>query len=99
MAQENKNPRLTGPDGPRKGPKFSLYWIYAIIAGILLYANFMKIAPETTQTYELEFKQKMLLAGDVEKLDLVENKKMVRVYIKPDSINKPFYLDKLKLSS
>jgi cell division protease FtsH len=99
MAQENKNPRLTGPDGPRKGPKFSLYWIYAIIAGILLFANFMKFAPETTQTYELEFKQKMLLAGDVEKLDLVENKKMVRVYIKPDSINKPFYLDKMKLST
>lgn len=99
MAQENKNSRLTGPDGPRKGPKFSLYWIYAIIAGILLFANFMKFAPETTQTYELEFKQKMLLAGDVEKLDLVENKKMVRVYIKPDSISKPFYLDKMKLST
>ena len=82
-------------DGSRKGPKFNIYWIYAIIAGILLFAQFMKFAPETTQTWEQEFKQKMLLQGDVEKLELIKNKDRVRVYIKPDSIFKKFYTEKL----
>ncbi len=102
MAQENKTPRLNGQDrgdGPRKGPKFNIYWIYAIIAGVLLFAQFMKFSPETTGTYEQEFKQKMLLPGDVERLDLVKNKDLVRVYIKPDSIYKKFYHDKMKLTT
>ncbi|MEA3425341.1 MAG: ATP-dependent zinc metalloprotease FtsH [Bacteroidota bacterium] len=98
MSQENKNARIGGPDkgdGSRKGPKFNIYWIYAIIAVVLLFAQFMKFAPETTQTWEQEFKQKMLLQGDVEKLDLIKNKDRVRVYIKPDSIYKKFYSEKL----
>ena len=99
MAQENKSPKLSGQDkgdGPRKGPKFNIYWIYAIIAAVLLFAQFMKFAPEVTQTSEQEFKQKMLLEGDVERLDLVKNKDLVRVYIKSDRISKPFYTTKLK---
>lgn len=90
---------MTGPeksDGPRKGPKFSIYWVYGIIAAVLLSAQFMKFAPELTPTYELEFKQNMLLKGDVERLDLVKNKDKVRVYIKPDSLYKNFYRDKFK---
>jgi AFG3 family protein len=98
MAQENKVPRSNNQDkgdGSRKGPKFSIYWIYAIIAGVLLLAQFYKIAPDTIKISELEFKQKMLLQGDVEKLDLVKNKDKVRVYIKPDSLYKPFYVGRL----
>ncbi len=98
MSQENKNIKSTGPDkgdGPRKGPKFNIYWIYAIIAVVLLLVNFVKMSPETISTYELEFNQKMLLQGDVLKLDLVKNKDKVRVYIKPDSIYKKFYAEKL----
>jgi AFG3 family protein len=99
MSQENKNPRLTGPekgDGPRKGPKFSIYWIYAIIAVILLSAQFAHFTPELTPTSELEFKQNMLLQGDVEKLDLVKNKDRVRVYIRPENLDKSFYRNKFK---
>ncbi|MES2331586.1 MAG: ATP-dependent zinc metalloprotease FtsH [Bacteroidota bacterium] len=99
MSQENKPTRLNGQDkgeGPRKGPKFSIYWIYAIIAAVLLLANFIKGTPETIKVDEVEFKQKMLLQGDVEKLDLVKNKDKVRVYIKQDSLSKKFYVDKLQ---
>jgi cell division protease FtsH len=99
MPQENRSPKLPiqdKGDGPRKGPKFSIYWIYAIIAAVLLFAQFMKFAPETTQTNEAEFTQKMLLQGDVERIDLVKNKDLVRVYIKPENIYKQFYTDKLK---
>lgn len=101
MSQENKPTRLNGPDkgeGPRKGPKFSIYWIYAIIAAVLLLAQLYRGAPETVKVSDLEFRQKMLLQGDVEKLDLVKNKDKVRVYIKQDSLYKKIYADKLQKS-
>ena len=101
MSQENKPTRLNGPDkgeGPRKGPKFSIYWIYAIIALVLLGAQYLRTSPETLKVSELEFKQKMLLQGDVAKLDLVKNKDRVRVYIKQDSLYKKIYVDKLQKS-
>ena len=72
MSQENKNmkPGMQDKgDGPRKGFKFNPYWVYAIIAIILLSAQFMRFAPDLTRTTEQEFKQKMLIKGDVEKLD------------------------------
>ena len=97
MSEENKNIRPGGPekaDGSRKGPKFSIYWVYAIIAAVLLSAQFMKFAPELLPTYEQEFKQIMLLKGDVERLDLIKGKDKVRVYIKADSLYKDFYKTK-----
>ena len=99
MLQENKNNKSGNQDkgeGSRKGPKFSIYWIYAIIAAVLLSAQFMKFAPDLTKTTEQEFKQFMLAKGDVEKLDLIKNKDRVRVYINPDSLSKEFYVIKFK---
>jgi len=81
--------------GP-KLPKFNIYWVYGLIALSLLSARFFQIAPDITTTTEQEFKQVMLLHGDVERLDFVDNKQTVRVYIKPDSIEKDFYVQKFK---
>src|SRR3954471_14140291 len=80
----------------RKGPKFSIYWIYAIIAVVLIAANLFNMSPDAARTTELDFRQKMLAAGDVEKLDLIKNKELVRVYIKSDSLSKPFYSQRFK---
>ncbi|WP_018613120.1 ATP-dependent zinc metalloprotease FtsH [Segetibacter koreensis] len=105
MAQEDKKikdfrniPGLpSGDDKPnRKGPKFSIYWIYAIIAVVLIAANLFNMSADAVKTTELEFRQQMLAKGDVEKLDLIKNKELVRVYIKQDSLNKPFYEKKIK---
>ncbi|MBN8720211.1 MAG: ATP-dependent zinc metalloprotease FtsH [Sediminibacterium magnilacihabitans] len=99
MLQENKNTKpgmQDKGDGPRKGFKFNPYWVYAIIAIILLSAQFMRFAPDLTRTTEQEFKQKMLIKGDVEKLDMVTNKHEVRIYIKQDSLAKDFYVQKFK---
>ncbi len=99
MSQENKNIKLGSDkgDGPRKGPKFSIYWIYAIIAVVLLGAQFFtKMSPEVNKSTEQEFRQNMLAQGDVLKLDIVKNKDLVRVYIKVDSLYKPFYSGKYK---
>ncbi len=106
MTQDDKNTKPdfrnipgipSGDDKPsRKGPKFSIYWIYAVIAVVLIGANFFSMTPDAVRTTELEFRQQMLAKGDVEKLDLVKNKELVRVYIKRESLDKPFYSKKLK---
>jgi cell division protease FtsH len=82
-------------DGP-KMPKFNIYWIYGLIALSLFSARFFQMSPELTTTTEQEFKQVMLVRGDVERIDLVQNKEIVRVYMKPDSIHKDYYVQKFK---
>jgi cell division protease FtsH len=95
MIPDNNKKKSPLGDGP-KMPKFNIYWIYGLIAISLLSARFFQTAPDIMTTSELEFKQVMLIGGDVEKIDLVQNKELVRVYIKPDSIDKDFYVQKLK---
>ena len=82
----------------RKGPKLNVYWIYGLIALFVLgYSLFGRISDVSSgQVTEQEFKQNMLLQGDVEKLDFINNKKLVRIYIKRDSLSKPFYQSKFK---
>ena len=58
MSQENKNIKLSGQDkgdGSRKGPKFNIYWIYAIILVVLLGTQFMKLSPDLIIITEQEF--------------------------------------------
>ena len=87
----------SGDDKPsRRGPKFSIYWIYGLIAVVLLGGTLFPRTPDAVPTTELEFRQQMLAKGDVEKLDLVKNKELVRVYIKKESLDRPFYVNKLK---
>lgn len=105
MAQDNNQMRPPGlpernEEGkePRKGPKLNVYWIYGLIALFILgYSMFGKMSMESSgEITEQEFKQNMLLQGDVEKLDFINNKKLVRIYIKHDSITKPYYQSKFK---
>lgn len=77
---------------PRRGPRFSIYWIYALVAIALIAFNLFKPGtPDVKTTTEQEFKDVMLRGGDVAKIDKVRNKELVRVYIKVDSLSKPFY--------
>ncbi len=108
MAQDDKKSKesrnIPGiPSGddkpPRKGPKFSIYWIYALIAIILVGAQLFNWSPDAVRTNELEFRQQMLAKGDVEKLNLIKNKELVRVYVKKESLEKPFYKNKIKRPS
>ncbi|HZE84574.1 MAG TPA: AAA family ATPase, partial [Puia sp.] len=84
-------------DGSRKGPKFSIYWIWGIIAAVLIGFNlFGTFTPDAHPVDELDFRKVMLAGGDVEKIDIISNKQLVRVYVKKDSLNKSFYANKLK---
>ncbi len=96
MIPENKS-KKKGPlgDGP-KLPKFNIYWIYGILFSILLYATFFsKMAPDVNVISHNEF-AKLMASGDVEKYVKVENKKVVRIYIKADSLQKEYYVQKFK---
>ena len=97
MSDLKNNKKKNSPlgDGP-KMPKFNIYWIYGLIALSLFSARFFQMTPELTTTTEQEFKQVMLMRGDVERIDLVQNKEIVRVYIKVDSIHKDYYVQKFK---
>ena len=92
-------PRGGGDENtPKKGPKFNIYWIWAVIAIILLGYNFLGsgFTPDARHLdSELEFRNNMLDKGDVARLVLVTNKNLVRVYIKKDSLEKPYYKDLL----
>jgi ATP-dependent metalloprotease FtsH len=89
------NNRPTGDDNtPRKGPRFSIYWIYAIIFAVLIgFQLFSPFSSSTAKTTPNEFKQ-MVLQGDVDKYTIISNRNIVRVYLKPSALDK--YRNKLK---
>src|SRR3954452_20285286 len=106
MAQEDKNNRPdlyerngNGNGGDdrnlKKGPRLNIYWIYAIIAAIILgYSLLKENGPDLKPITMQEFQQDMLSQGDVKQIYLIRNKDEVRVFIKPDSLRKPFYASK-----
>src|SRR3954468_1659504 len=103
MAQDDNKirPELPGRSGDDKGskkpPRFSIYWVYALIAVILIGYQFMHFSSDDSAVISFqEFQQNMLDQGDVAKLDLIKNKELVRVYIIEDSLKKPYYQQKLR---
>jgi cell division protease FtsH len=103
MAQDNNKmkPELFdkgGDKSPRRGgPRFSIYWIYALIAIALIAYNVFNLnQPDVQNTTEQDFREIMLKGGDVSKIDIVSNKKLVRVYIKQDSLSKEYYHSKFQ---
>src|SRR5688572_6461004 len=102
---EKKNPRIgnnrpAGEDPnqqPRKGPKFSIYWIYAIIFAVLigfqLFGTFSVNMTEISQDRFVE----MLTKGDIASYKIVSNRNRVKVTLKETSI--PTYDKDLKKGS
>src|SRR5215207_3635635 len=76
-------------ESPRKGPRFSIYWVYAIIFAVLIGFQFFggPFSSSLEKTSFENFKQ-MVVTGDVNKYIIVDNRDMVRVYLKPDAIQK-----------
>jgi len=101
-SQQSRFPGFNRPSGggddntPKKGPRFSIYWIYALVAIFLIgYQVFNGVKPDATNITDLKFKQEMLAKNHVEKIEPVKNKDVVRVYIKKDSLNQPIYKELL----
>src|SRR6187399_1490888 len=70
---------------PRKGPRFSIYWIYAIIFAVLIgFQLFSPFSANMAKTNSRDFKN-MILAGEVSKYEIVDNRKTVKVYLTQDA--------------
>jgi AFG3 family protein len=109
MSQEpyNKNdknnlPRFNGRkeddpnQPPKKGPRFSIYWIYAIIFAVLIgFQLFGPFSPNTAPI-DQDFFQQALKSGDIDKYVVVTNRSVVKVFLKKESLSKPEYATVLK---
>jgi len=74
--------------GDRKDPKkifrFNIYWVYILIAAVLLGLQFFKgFAPDALPTTQRIFEDSMLMKGYVDQYTIIKNKDIVRVTLKP----------------
>ncbi len=81
---DNNNKQGGGSKFPQ--PKFSIYWIYAIVALAIIGLNFFYSGGSPVETNLQKVKTQMLPKGDVERLDIVSNDRRVDVYIKKDRV-------------
>ena len=100
MSQEQNNdnrpPRFPNrpPGGgdpnqsPKKKPKFSIYWVYAIIFAILIgFQFFGPFSPNMAKISSLDFRHMIAKnADDVAKYVVIENKNKVKVYLSKQGI-------------
>jgi len=97
----NRNNSGGSNDAPRK-PRFSIYWIYAIVVVVLL-SNFMWGrmnggfgGPKPLTVTERTFYDSLVAPGFVERITKVKDKYLVRVYIRKDKQSDPFFTEKFK---
>ena len=82
---ENKNkPEEKKPNAP----KFNSYWIYGVIALLLIGLNFYQISGATNDPIKFPQFAEMVRAGDVDRLEII-NEKYAHVYIREDKLNNP----------
>lgn len=76
-----------------KKPAFNFYWIYAIIAVILIAFTLFDWEGGAREITEQEFKTEMLVKGDVDRIVVMDNK-LVKVFIKEGAIDSnEFHID------
>ncbi len=73
---------------PRKPFRFNIYWLYALIAAVLIGFNlFRGMAPDAIPTTQNVFEDSMLMKGYVKSYLVVKNKGVVRATLKPEAFN------------
>ncbi len=73
-----------------KKPKFNITWVYALIAISLFGIFLFQPTNDPIEVTWNRFEQEMLKANDVQKIEVVNNKK-VEIYIKPDRLKDQKY--------
>ncbi len=94
MSDEKQRPKVPGNFGNnKKNNGRNIYLIYMVIfMGIIGYVMFWNPSSSDTRAItEQVFKYDMVKNGDVKNIEQVKNKEVVRVYIKKDSLAKPYY--------
>ena len=80
---------------PKKGPRFSIYWIYAIILAVLIGFQLFggALSANMAKTNSLDFKR-LIATGEVQKYIIVDNRKTVKIYLNKTGIEN--HRDELK---
>ncbi|MFN5323624.1 MAG: ATP-dependent zinc metalloprotease FtsH [Bacteroidota bacterium] len=89
----NSGGRFPKGGTPRFG--FNFYWIYAILILIIFAVNFMDFGGRSKETNWVEFKNEMLMAHDVERIEVV-NRERVNVFIRKDRLTQDKYKEVAK---
>jgi AFG3 family protein len=84
------NNRPTGDENnaPRRGPRFSIYWIYAIIFAVLIGFSYYSPFSSSMGPVDQNDFQEMLKSGDVDHYVIISNRNVVRIYLKKEAIPK-----------
>lgn len=93
MSTEQNNQNKNKPGQQRK---FNFYWIYGLIAVILIGFQFFPFQGSPVQLKDIsKFREEMLLKGDVNRV-VVVNKEYAEIYIKEDRLeSEPYKADKV----
>ncbi len=84
----NRPPTNGDGEAPKKGPRFSIYWVYAIIFTVLIGFQFLSpFTPNASQVNQYQFEQ-MLANNDVQEYLIVSNRNLVRVTLKKEALPK-----------
>ena len=80
--------RGEGDNNPRKGPRFSIYWVYAIIFALLI--GMQVFNPFSSGNSEIDQNQfmQMIHDGDITHYTIVSNRNKVRVKLKEEGLKK-----------
>ncbi len=87
----------TGDDTSKNKNRFNIYWIYGIVFASIVGYNLYRGGSSTgIETNQIKFTE-MVKQGDVDKITTIRNKKIVRIFVKKDSLDKKqsFYRDAL----
>ncbi len=96
MAQEiKKNQRKTVPNNlnntdedQKKRPRFNIYWIYGLLFAMIVGYNLFKGASTGGVETDIETYKELLKQGDVNEIKIIRNKKIARIFVSKDSLNK-----------
>ncbi len=91
MSSKNKNRNPL--KGPGKG--FNAYWIYGLIILALIGVNLYSLTSYRNDPISFSRFEKMLRNGDIEKLEVV-NQKYAHIYLKKEALQKEEYQDAVK---
>jgi AFG3 family protein len=84
----NQKPNENGENNsPKKGPRFSIYWIYAIIFAVLIGFQLFNFSSSTSDINQSQFED-LIRKGEVEKYTIVSNRNVVRVKLNEAGIAK-----------
>lgn len=98
---EEKNEKRDFGFGPKPGgdpknndkkPKFNITWVYGLIAIFLFGMLFMQFGAEPVEITRSRFEQEMLRTFDVEKIEVVNNKR-AEIFIKQDRLSEAKFHD------